>query len=66
MKKVGIMVDNYKLDKFKSELDNNGFKYKTMPFTEDTTAIFIRCGESKIENISKICTKLELGFKRGN
>jgi len=39
MKTAGIIVDNWKLPIFKSNLDNEGYTYKEVPFTTNTTAL---------------------------
>ena len=67
MKKVGIVCDNYKLDRFKKELTKAGFTdFDTAAFTENTTTIQVRTPEDKISDVYKICQKVELHFKRSN
>lgn len=67
MKKVGIVVDNYKLEKFKSELTGKGYKdFTTSKFTKDTTSIMVQVDEDKVMDIKKLCQRLELHFKRSN
>lgn len=67
MKKVGIICDNYKLDRFKKELTKAGFiDFDTASFTENTTTIQVRVVEDKIADVHKICQKVELHFKRSN
>lgn len=66
MKKVGILVDNYKLDKFKEGLKEIGLFSTENPFTKETTAIFVMCHEDRINDIASMCTKLEIDFKLSN
>lgn len=58
-KKIGIVADNYKLNKFKEELDKRGIVYKTAPLTADSTAItFV----STKEIGAQICYTVETFF----
>jgi nitrogen regulatory protein PII len=67
MKKVGIVADNYKVDRFKKELTKGGFTdFDTSPFTADSTTIQVRVSEEKIKEVYKICQKVEMHFKRSN
>ncbi len=67
MKKVGIVCDNYKLNKFKKDLTSKGFTdFDTKPFQNETTAIFVHVDDNKVHEIHKICQLVELHFKRGN
>jgi hypothetical protein len=67
MKTIGIVADNYKLDKFKKELSSKGFTdIIIVPFTEDTSTIQVRIEEDKIRTIHAICIKVESSFKRQN
>lgn len=66
-KKVGIVCDDYKLDKYKEELLHEGFdNFSISPFTHSTSSIQIITTENRIEDIYRICVKLELQFKRSN
>ena len=66
MKKVGIVADNYKVEKFKKESSAKGFTVETTPFTKDTTTMTINIDESQIGEIKKICQLVEIHFKRSN
>lgn len=70
MKRIGIIVDNYKLDKFKASLTGAGLIFSTKSLFESTTAIFIMVTvdefESRVREISKICATLEINFKHSN
>jgi hypothetical protein len=67
MKKAGIVVDNYKVDRVKKELTAKGFTdFKVVPFTKDTTTIQVNVEEHELKEIQKICTLVELHFKRSN
>ena len=65
-KKVGIVCDNYKVTKFKEELDSKGFTYTVIPsakLIEDTSSIIIQTEEENIPKIKTICEEVELHFK---
>jgi hypothetical protein len=67
MKKVGIVVDNYKLEKFKSELTKKGFTdFDVTPFTKGCSTIRVNVPDDQIKEVGKICTLCELHFKRSN
>lgn len=67
MKKAGIVVDNYKLKKYKETLTKKGFTdFITAPFTKDTTTIQVTVPENQLQEIHKMCHLLELHFKRAN
>lgn len=63
---AGIVVDNYKLDKFKEELTKLGYKFHTVPFIGKNTTIKVEFEPAQIEQISQLCKRLELHFKRSN
>jgi len=61
---VGILVDNYKLSKFKSTLKKNGFSnIQTENFNKDITVLKIKCDLMNVGLVKKICEDLELYFK---
>ena len=67
MKKVGIVCDNYKLEKFKSYLNKEGFTdFEYKPFTNGTTAIFVNVEDDKVKKIHALCSNVEANFKRRN
>jgi nitrogen regulatory protein PII len=72
VKKIGIAVDDYKLDKFKEELKQRGFNdFAVMPgVTKDTRMIRIQVEDEKFleasEQIRRLCKKMEYHFKRSN
>ena len=39
MKIAGIVTDNYKVDRYKRELSNNGFTFECVPFIDECTTI---------------------------
>lgn len=66
-KTAGIVVDNYKVEKFKSELIKNGFlDFTVTPYIDDCSTIKVQCEESQYKDIAKICKRVELHFKRSN
>lgn len=65
-KKVGITCDNYKLDKFKKELEAKGFTdYKVVSFEKGSnlSVIQINCWEADYPVIGKIFEAVEAYFK---
>jgi len=66
MKKVGITVDNYKLEVFKNELRGMGWNIDTYPLTKDSTLIQVKVTEDEVVEVYKLCKKLELHFKHSN
>lgn len=64
---AGIAADNYKLDKFKSELIKAGYyKFEINSFTKDTSIIKVEIGNNDISIFKNICESVELYFKRSN
>jgi hypothetical protein len=67
VKKVGIAADDFKLEKFKSELNKAGFNDFTIKkFTVDTSFIQVNVQDSDVPEVAKICKRVELYFKRSN
>lgn len=63
-KKVGIVVDNYKLPKYIQTLNEKGFSPGAIwPQANNLSSITITVEENQVEEISKICTLLEHQFK---
>ncbi len=66
MKRIGVVVDNYKLEKFKEEFDKEKFKYEIFPLSKSVTTIKITIEDSKVNDVAKICKKLTLHFNNSN
>lgn len=66
--KIGIGVDNYKVNKFKAALKDAGFDdVEVTPFVADTSLITIEnVPEKRVHDIHKLCQKLQIDFKRSN
>ena len=63
MKTIGIVIDNYKQQKFEKELTSGGFAdYKITPFTTKTSVIKVTTEENKITKLQKLCEKLQRSF----
>ena len=63
-KTVGILCDNYKVEKFKQELIDNGFmNYFIMPSTKTLSHIQVKCLVEDYHKIAKICQSVESYFK---
>ncbi len=67
IKKVGIVADNYKLNKFKKELEKKGFTdYKITPYMTGTSAITVDVPSNKVYVIHKIVTMVTIYFTNRN
>jgi hypothetical protein len=67
MKKVGIVVDDHKIVKFKKELEAIAIdNIETNKFSKNCTLIMLNVFESQIVEIHRICCKLEIDFKHSN
>jgi uncharacterized FAD-dependent dehydrogenase len=63
-KKIGIVVDDYKLLKFKESLEKLGFvEYTVRKFTATTSSISITIPEGNVMDIKNMCEELERYFK---
>lgn len=61
--KIGIVVDDYKLMKYKVALKKNGFSnFKIFSFVDNTTSIKIKAKAIDIGQINEICKELEAHF----
>jgi hypothetical protein len=63
--KIGIMADNYKVNRFKKELKKAGFTFTTEQ-TGPITLIKVDGDPSKQPKINAICIKVEAYFNRSN
>ena len=59
MKKVGIVVDNYRLKEMKGILTEAGFESTEQPFDKSTTSVIIETEEARVEEIVKICNEFK-------
>lgn len=66
MKKIAIVVDNHKLDKFREGLKKLDMFSTEKPFTKGVTAMFVFCHQDRIDDIAKMCKTLEINFKNSN
>jgi len=66
MKKIGIVADNYKVERFKKELTKAGFEYQITPFKGETSTILVNTDDDKVGDVKKICEAVEFHFKRAN
>lgn len=67
IKVAGIVCDNYKVEKYKSVLQEKGFKdYEVVPYIENTSVVKVKIKDSQANDIKKICQFVELHFKRSN
>jgi hypothetical protein len=66
--KIGIGVDNYKIEKFKAELAKLGFeKIGSAPFTKNTSIITVdNVPAERLHDIQKLCVRLQIDFNRSN
>jgi len=56
MKTAGIIVDNWKLPIFKSNLDEHGYSYKEEAFTKDT--VILKVEVHKIAHITPLVHRM--------
>lgn len=72
MRKIGIVVDDYKLEKFKEELHARGLpNFEVFPGVTKNTKLIRVVIEDKdfkeaTEKVRRLCTKMEYNFKRSN
>lgn len=67
MKTIGIVVDNYKLDKFKTELTDKGFAdFEVNDFGKDCKAIRVKIQTSQFKELERLVKRVQLHFKQGN
>lgn len=68
IKKVGIAADKYKLDKFKEELDANGFTdYEIVKgITKDTSTIMVKTPEDTVVELKELCERVQFYFANRN
>jgi len=66
-KKIGIVTDDKKLNKFKTLLKAEGFKRITVKgFSPGVSTIFIKTDEANVPKINAICQVVEAHFKQSN
>lgn len=67
MKTVDITADNYKLEKFKKELELKGFTdyqiHTLSPLLNKCSIIQVKCEDNDIPTIHKVCLEVEGYFK---
>ena len=64
MKKIGIVADNYKLEKFRQELSKNGFNdFEVKPFAAKVSTIFVKVEDDQVKDIAAICKHVELQMR---
>ena len=66
--KIGIAVDNYKIEKFKAALNDAGFEdLKVMQLYVDTSLITVdNVPAERLHDIHKLCKKLQINFNHAN
>ncbi len=63
---VGIVADNYKINKFKKELSKKGFTDYTVHEGATITTIKVNCPDEKVYSLKTLCEFVENHFKRSN
>lgn len=62
-KKIGIAVDDYKLNRFKQELNKIGInELAIVPIKECTSAITFTIELSEVKKVQKVCVDLQKEF----
>jgi hypothetical protein len=66
-KTVGIVLDDYKIDKYKETFKEKGFEIESVTkVTKIGSLMKLTCDETKVPEIAKMCKILESTFKRRN
>lgn len=66
-KKIGIVCDDYKVEKFKEVLNDKGFRnFKVVKDRPKDTFITVKVKEKEIPKIRAICELVEAHFKQQN
>lgn len=66
LKKVAIIVDNYKLARFEARITKLGYEYEAKIFSKFITHISIYTEQENVKKIQEMCKTLEFEIKRGN
>ena len=67
MKKAGIVIDAYKLDKFKERLTNAGYLFEISKLPSILgLLISVEFNDGEEKKITRICQELELHFNHSN
>jgi nitrogen regulatory protein PII len=67
MKTIGIVTDNYKLERFKKELTAKGFtEFEVTPLTGETSTIKLTIKPSQLHDVAKVCKLVELRYNHSN
>lgn len=70
MKKIGIVADNHKVDRFRAKLKKEGLQWDEHPFGTENTSLHVNCEDDDFyatrQKVSKICHEVEMHFKRSN
>jgi hypothetical protein len=67
MKTAGIVCDNYKIDKFKKELNKQGFKdFEIVPFVGESSTIRVKYKPEQLQKLHALCSIVENHFKNSN
>ena len=66
-KDVGIVVNDYKVEKFRTELTKAGFPDFTIkPFGKGSSTIKLSVDFEDVMKIGNICSLIEMHFKQSN
>jgi hypothetical protein len=69
VKKIAIGVDNYKIERFKTELAKLGYSdIEVVPFVNNTSLIKVDvpADAEKLHEVHKLCIRLQTDFKNSN
>lgn len=64
--KIGIVCDNYKVEKFKKELEKKGFNDLEVIPSGAVTVIKIKTSKENQNKVAAICQLVEAHFKQSN
>lgn len=66
-KKVGVVCDNYKVEKFKAELIKHDFtEFTVHAFIDQTSTIKVIVHEVRLKELTKLIKRIEHSFKNSN
>jgi hypothetical protein len=64
IKRIGIVADDFKVEKFREELTKDGFAdFDEKQLPNGVTSFYLMVEEDRIPRVAEICRRVELHFK---
>ncbi len=61
---AGIVCDNYKVERYKEEIEKAEYTFTVKPsFINNTSQIMVTCKPEDVKKIGKLCQRLEIIFQ---